>query len=90
MNAAGLRVAFAGTRGIRRVEVRADAGPWVEAEMETPMARYTWTRWKAVLPVANAEFVQARAMDGEGRWQAEKEKPLFPDGVAGPTIKRIA
>lgn len=82
-------VAYAGIRGVRRVEVRADGGPWVEAQLETPMARYTWTRWKAALDAPRAEFVQARAQDGEGRWQAEQEKPLFPDGVAGPTIKRV-
>lgn len=83
-------VAFAGIRGVSRVEVRADGGPWVEAQLETPMARYTWTRWKAELLAPRAEFVQARAQDGEGRWQADQEKPLFPDGVAGPTIKRIS
>jgi DMSO/TMAO reductase YedYZ molybdopterin-dependent catalytic subunit len=82
-------VAYAGIRGVRRVEVRADGGPWVEAQLETPMARYTWTRWKAALDAPRAELVQARAQDGEGRWQAEQEKPLFPDGVAGPTIKRV-
>jgi len=82
-------VAYAGIRGVQRVQVRADAGPWVEAQLETPMARYTWTRWKAALDAPRAEFVQARAQDGEGRWQAEQEKPLFPDGVAGPTIKRV-
>ena len=83
-------VAYAGIRGVRRVEVRADGGPWVEAQLETPMARYTWTRWKAELPAPRAEYVQARAQDGEGRWQAEQEKPLFPDGVAGPTVKRLS
>lgn len=83
-------VAFAGTRGIRSVQVRADNGPWVDAILETPMARFTWTRWKATLPVARAEFVQARAQDGDGNWQADVEKPLFPDGVAGPTIKRLS
>lgn len=83
-------VAFAGIRGVRRVEVRADDGPWVEAQLETPMARYTWTRWKAELHAPRAAFVQARAQDGDGRWQAEQEKPLFPDGVSGPTIRRIS
>jgi len=83
-------VAYAGIRGVRRVEVRAGGGPWVEAQLETPMARYTWTRWKAELLAPRAEWVQARAQDGEGRWQAEQEKPLFPDGVAGPTIKRVS
>lgn len=83
-------VAFAGLRGIRRVQVRAGAGPWIDAQLETPMARYTWTRWKATLPAARAEFVQSRAQDGGGHWQADVEKPLFPDGVAGPTIKRLS
>jgi DMSO/TMAO reductase YedYZ molybdopterin-dependent catalytic subunit len=83
-------VAFAGIRGIRRVEVRADGGAWVEAELEPPVSRYAWTRWKAALEAPRAEYVQARAQDGEGRWQAEVEKPLFPDGVAGPTIKRVS
>ncbi len=83
-------VAFAGTRGIRSVQVRSDQGPWVDAQLETPMARFTWTRWKATLPVARAEVVQARAQDGDGNWQADVEKPLFPDGVAGPTIKRLS
>lgn len=83
-------VAFGGLRGIRRVQVRAGAGPWVDAQLETPMSRHTWTRWKATLPVARAEFVQSRAQDGDGNWQADVEKPLFPDGVAGPTIKRLS
>jgi DMSO/TMAO reductase YedYZ molybdopterin-dependent catalytic subunit len=82
-------VAFAGLRGIRRVELRAGNQPWVEASLESPLSPFTWTRWKAQLIAPQASFVQARALDGTGRWQAEREKPLFPDGVAGPTIKNL-
>lgn len=83
-------VSFAGTRGIERVEFRAAEGNWVAAELETPLSGQTLTRWKGelILP-AGASIVEARALDGEGKWQASVEKPLFPDGVSGPTSKRI-
>jgi hypothetical protein len=82
-------VSFAGDRGIRRVIVRADGGDWVEAELEAPLSPYTWTRWRATLPVQAAKQVEARAMDGLGNWQDPQEGPLFPDGVRGPTVKRL-
>jgi DMSO/TMAO reductase YedYZ molybdopterin-dependent catalytic subunit len=82
-------VAFAGLRGIQRVEVRADNGPWTPVTLETPISRYTLTRWKGELAVANARILEARALDGAGNWQAVEEKPLFPDGVSGPTVKKL-
>jgi hypothetical protein len=82
-------VSFAGVRGIEQVQLRADSGEWVEAQLEAPMTPYTWTRWKGSLVVPTAEIVEARAMDGSSAWQATKEKPLFPDGVSGPTRKRL-
>lgn len=79
-------VAFAGSRGIRAVTVRADGGQWMAAELERPLSPYAWTRWRAVIPVRQANRIEVRAQDGTGAWQAEKETPLFPGGVAGPTI----
>jgi DMSO/TMAO reductase YedYZ molybdopterin-dependent catalytic subunit len=89
----GLRlggIAYAGDRGIRRVVLRADGGAWVDAVVEEPLSPYTWNRWKAELPAAGARVVEARALDGSGRWQAERETPLFPNGVAGPTIRKLS
>jgi DMSO/TMAO reductase YedYZ molybdopterin-dependent catalytic subunit len=84
-------VAFAGDRGIRRVEVRAGAdAPWAAAALETSLSPYCLTRWRVEIdPQRNAEFVEARAQDGTGAWQSAVERPLFPDGMAGPTLKRI-
>jgi DMSO/TMAO reductase YedYZ molybdopterin-dependent catalytic subunit len=82
-------VSFAGTRGIRRVEIRAGDAAWQPATLEAPLSPYTWTRWKGELPVSGATRLEARALDGEGRWQAVLEKPLFPDGVSGPTVKKL-
>ncbi len=83
-------VSFAGDRGIRRVMVRADEGPWVEAELEPPLSPFSWTRWRAGLPCPSAKQVEARAQDGTGAWQESRESPLFPSGIQGPTVKRLA
>ncbi len=84
-------VSFAGMRGVQRVEVRANNGSWMAVEIETQISPYTLTRWKGELVIpAGAEFVEVRALDGEGKWQSTVEKPLFPDGVSGPTMKRLA
>ena len=83
-------VSFAGTRGIRAVQVRADQGPWMAATLERALSPYTWTRWYVQLPVGHAAQLEARAQDGSGRWQEAVEGPLFPDGVTGPTIRRLS
>lgn len=84
-------IAFAGSRGIRQVQVRADDGEWKDAEMEPAVGRYCWSRYKAALAVSkNVSQVQARAMDGNGVWQAEQEIPMFPGGVAGPTVRKLS
>jgi hypothetical protein len=80
-------VSFAGLRGIRQVQIRAGQGERVDAALEKPLSQFTWTRWKGEL-AAGAVSVEARALDGHGRWQAVQESPLFPNGVAGPTIRK--
>lgn len=82
-------VSFAGTRGVRQVQVRADQGPWVDAVLDERLSPFCWTRWVAEVPVAQAAQLEARALDGEGRWQESVEGPLFPDGVTGPTIRKV-
>lgn len=83
-------VSFAGVRGIQRVEARVDEGPWSPLVLEPALSVYTWTRWQGVVPAPrSAQLVEVRAQDGTGKWQFEREKPQFPDGVAGPTVRRI-
>ncbi len=82
-------VSFAGTRGIRYVEVRAGQGPWITATLDRPLSPFTWPRWVALLPATPANPIEARAVDGDGFWQAPHEGPLFPTGVTGPTIRRL-
>ena len=82
---------FAGSRGIRAVQIRADHGPWVDATLEPALSEYALTRWVAELQVvASAGVIEARAQDGLGAWQSDVETPLFPNGVDGPTIRSIS
>lgn len=87
---------FAGVRGVARVEVRTRsedgrvAAPFVAATLDTPLSKYALTRWTAEVDIAaGATLIEARAMDGNGDWQQSTERPLFPDGMAGPTLRRI-
>lgn len=82
-------VSFAGIRGIRQVQLRADGRAWADATLEQPLSPYTWTRWQGSISAESAKQVEARALDGMGQWQDAAEGPLFPDGVRGPTIRRI-
>lgn len=52
---------FAGSRGIRAVQVRADQGRWVDATLEQALFEYTLTRWVAEIPVAAAGVIEPRA-----------------------------
>ena len=79
-------VAFAGTRGISRVEVSADGGTsWSDAELETALSPLTWRRWRFLLPAETATptAVVVRGTDGEGRVQTQEVAPPHPDGASG-------
>jgi hypothetical protein len=39
-------IAHARARGIARVEVRVDDGPWPEASLRTPLSELTWRIWR--------------------------------------------
>ncbi len=63
---------------------------WQPATLETPLSPQTFTRWIQTTPANNAaKHLEARIQDSTGQWQSPQEKPLFPDGVSGPTIKAI-
>jgi hypothetical protein len=56
--------AHAGARGISRVEVRADAGEWQQAEIREPMSGTTWVIWRAELRLPDGQHrFEARAVD---------------------------
>ena len=79
-------VAFAGTRGISRVEVSMDDGrTWNYASLMPPLSGQTWVLWHWLWHPAGPGLytLRARATDGTGALQTEVERGTVPDGAAG-------
>ncbi|MCX2727576.1 molybdopterin-dependent oxidoreductase [Thermomicrobium sp. 4228-Ro] len=79
-------IAFAGDRGIARIELSTDGGEsWREAEREQPLSPYSWVRWWTWWqpPAPGRYRLVVRAWDGQGNLQVEDERPPLPDGATG-------
>lgn len=77
-------VAWAQTRGIAKVEVRADNGPWTPAELATEVSADTWRMWRAELDLAaGLHTVECRATDRTGYTQTDERVAPIPDGATG-------
>jgi DMSO/TMAO reductase YedYZ molybdopterin-dependent catalytic subunit len=77
-------IAWAQHRGISRVEVRVDGGPWQEAMLSTEVSRDTWRMWRAELMLAPGNHnIESRATDGTGAVQPEERVDPIPDGATG-------
>ncbi|MEU4874382.1 sulfite oxidase [Streptomyces sp. NPDC021608] len=77
-------VAWAQHRGIDKVEVRVDDGPWREARLAAEDSRDTWRQWS--LPwqaTRGGHTLTVRATDGAGAVQTEKRTRTLPDGADG-------
>ncbi|MGW0753919.1 molybdopterin-dependent oxidoreductase [Streptomyces sp. NPDC002587] len=77
-------VAWAQHRGIARVEVRVDGGPWHEARLGTSDGADTWRQW--VWPwqaTAGRHTLEVRATDGTGTPQTGERTGTLPDGATG-------
>jgi DMSO/TMAO reductase YedYZ molybdopterin-dependent catalytic subunit len=76
--------AWAGDRGISRVEVRVDGGPWQEAQLRSPLSDTTWVFWRFDWPFAEGDHTfEVRCVDGEGTPQIELEGRAHPSGSTG-------
>ncbi len=86
---AGTEVAVAGVawaqhRGISRVEVRVDDGPWSDAELGAEDTSDTWRQWVwRWTPTAGGHRIQVRATDGTGAVQTSVDAPPAPNGASG-------
>jgi DMSO/TMAO reductase YedYZ molybdopterin-dependent catalytic subunit len=78
-------IAWAGDRGIQKVEVQVDGGAWAEAILRTPpLSGLTWVQWRYDWPVTAGEHTfRVRATDGMGTLQTEAESDTYPNGATG-------
>jgi DMSO/TMAO reductase YedYZ molybdopterin-dependent catalytic subunit len=79
-------VAFAGDRGISKVEISTNNGQtWLPAELKSAQSINSWVLWQYPwLPTAPGNYgIAVRATDGKGLIQGGKVTPPFPDGSSG-------
>jgi DMSO/TMAO reductase YedYZ molybdopterin-dependent catalytic subunit len=86
--AAGARtvagVAWAPHRGVARVEVRVDEGPWHEAALGPALGDDAWRQWSLPWDAAPGQHVIAtRATTGDGEVQTATKRAPYPDGATG-------
>jgi len=83
--------AYAGTRGIERVEVSTDGGEtWTDASLSEPLpGDDVWRQWEYTYEASDAHEVVVRATDGEGELQPEAESDPFPSGPTGWVSRRV-
>ncbi|WP_225803649.1 molybdopterin-dependent oxidoreductase [Streptomyces sp. NK15101] len=77
-------VAWAQRRGIHRVQVRIDDGPWQDARLAAEDSADTWRQW--VHPwtaTPGRHTLTVRATDGTGTTQPEHRTGTMPDGAQG-------
>jgi hypothetical protein len=78
-------IAWAGDRGIQRVQLQVDDGEWVEATLLTPpLSGLTWVLWRYDWPLVHGRHTfRVRATDGTGALQIAQEHDPYPDGATG-------
>ncbi|WP_406087279.1 molybdopterin-dependent oxidoreductase [Streptomyces virginiae] len=77
-------VAWAQHRGIQRVEVRVDDGPWQEAELAEQATTDTWRQWSFPWKTTpGGHNLTVRATDGTGQVQTDQRARTIPDGASG-------
>jgi len=85
--------AYAGTRGISRVEVSTDGGAtWNGADLSEPLpGRSVWRQWKYEYdPPGGTHEVVVRATDGEGQLQPREASGPYPSGASGWVSKEVS
>ncbi|TVP41289.1 molybdopterin-dependent oxidoreductase [Candidatus Nitrosocosmicus arcticus] len=79
-------IAFAGDRGISKVEVSVDGGTtWKTAIVKDPLSQYTWVLWTSGFTAAdkgNYKII-VRATDKTGQVQTSELEQPFPNGAGG-------
>ena len=77
-------IAFGGARGVSKVEVRVNRGPWQEAQLRAPLSETTWVIWRYDWPFESGLFhFEVRCQEGDGTPQIEEKRGNHPSGATG-------
>ncbi|MCG8925728.1 molybdopterin-dependent oxidoreductase [Lentzea sp. CC55] len=76
--------AWAQPRGVAKVEVRIDGGPWQEAQLGADVSDTTWRMWRVELDLRpGGHTAECRATDKSGATQDQARLDPVPDGATG-------
>jgi hypothetical protein len=77
-------IAWAGARGVSKVEVQVDGGDWAQAQLRQPLSERTWTIWRYDWPFeSGAHTFAVRTYEGDGTPQLESVAGVQPSGATG-------
>jgi DMSO/TMAO reductase YedYZ molybdopterin-dependent catalytic subunit len=78
-------IAYTGARGVSKVEVQIDDGPWTIAQLRDPgLSPLSWVQWRYDWPAQSGQHtVRVRAYDGTGALQSAAVRGARPDGATG-------
>jgi DMSO/TMAO reductase YedYZ molybdopterin-dependent catalytic subunit len=77
-------VAWAQHRGVSKVEVQVDDGPWQEATLAATVSSDTWRQWSYPWPATRGTHkLRVRATDAAGATQTSEEADPAPNGASG-------
>ena len=83
-------MAHAGDRGISKVEVQVDDGPWEQALIRTPLSQLTWVAWRYDWPFRPGKHkFTVRCYDGNGTLQIAAPSSPEPDGATGLSSRSV-
>jgi hypothetical protein len=78
-------IAWAGDRGIQKVELQFDGGEWIPTILRVPpLSPLTWVQWRYDWEAEPGKHeIRVRATDGTGSMQIETETGVRPEGATG-------
>lgn len=77
-------MAWAGPRGISKVEVQVDDGEWVEADLRQPLSEKTWVIWRYDWPFSEGDHTfRVRCTEEDGTPQLTDTEGTRPSGASG-------
>lgn len=77
-------IAWAGDRGISKVELSVDEGEWQEAQLRSPLSDSTWVIWRFEWPFQEGEHqFEVRCEEADGTLQIARPRDSHPSGARG-------
>jgi DMSO/TMAO reductase YedYZ molybdopterin-dependent catalytic subunit len=77
-------IAWAGARGISRVQVRVSGGEWMDARLRAPISDRTWSIWRYDWAFTEGEHrIEVRCFEADGTAQIDSVAGVRPSGATG-------